>query len=62
MVTSDHGRPSEPLGSALDVAGKLIAIEKNTAVPYRILSKHSDRPGELGLARCKCLADAQKTI
>jgi hypothetical protein len=46
--------------SALDVAGKLNIIAQVTAVPYRIMREHRDRPGELGLLMGKGLADSQK--
>lgn len=46
--------------SALDVAGKLNVIAEFTAVPYRTMREHRDRPGELGLLMGKGLADSQK--
>ena len=46
--------------SALDVAGKLNAIERITAVPYRVLREYSDRPGEISLLMGKGLADSRK--
>ena len=46
--------------SALDVAGKLNAIAEITAVPYRTMRAHADRPGEMGLLMGKGLADSQK--
>ena len=46
--------------SALDVAGKLNVIAAITAVPYRTMREHRDRPGELGLLMGKGLADSQR--
>ena len=46
--------------SALDVAAKINLIAKVTAVPYRIMREHRDRPGELGMLMGKGLADSQK--
>lgn len=46
--------------SALDVAGKLNVIAEITAVPYRTMREHRDRPGELSLLMGKGLADSQK--
>ena len=46
--------------SALDVAGKLNVIAEITAVPYRTMREHCDRPGELSLLMGKGLADSQK--
>ena len=46
--------------SALDVAAKINLIAKVTAVPYRIMREHRDRPGELSLLMGKGLADSQK--
>lgn len=53
-------RPAGGKFSALDVAGKLNVIAQITAVPYRTMREHRDRPGELGMLMGKGLADSQK--
>jgi hypothetical protein len=55
-----ESKPGAGRFSALDVAGKLNAIEKITAVPYRMLREYSDRPGEISLLMGKGLADSRK--
>lgn len=54
-------RPGAGKFSALDAAQKLNVIEEITAVPYRTMRAHMDRPGELGLLMGKGLADSQNT-
>jgi hypothetical protein len=55
-------RPRAGKFSALEVAEKLNVIAEITAVPYRTMREHSDRPGELGLLMGKGLADSRKTV
>lgn len=55
-----ESRPGGRKFSALDVAGKLNLIAEITAVPYRTMREHRDRPGELGLLMGKGLADSQR--
>jgi hypothetical protein len=55
-------RPKVGKFSALEVAEKLNVIAEVTAVPYRTMREHSDRPGELGLLMGKGLADSRKTV
>ena len=46
--------------SALDVAGKLNAIEEITNVPYRTMRQHVGSPGEMGLLMGKGIADRRE--
>jgi len=55
-------RPGAGKFSALDTAGKLNVIAEVTAVPYRVMLRYSDRPGELSLLMGKGLADSGKTL
>jgi hypothetical protein len=55
-------RPGAGKFSALDTAGKLNTIAEITAVPYRMMQRYSDRPGELSLLMGKGLADSGKTL
>jgi len=53
-------RPNAGRFSALDAAGKLNVVTEITTVPYRIMRRYTDSPGELGLLMGKGLADSGK--
>ena len=60
-VAALHERaPGAGRFSALDTAGKLNVVAAITLVPYPIMLRYRDSPGELGLLMGKGLADSGK--